>query len=81
MLFSLVFNDKINKALQQNISVTAKAYHMPLEFMASLDITTIFSNLLDNAIEASAKSSEHWIEIRSEVYNEMLMIKISNFFP
>lgn len=77
-LLNMIFNDKINKALQQNISVTAKAYHMPLEFMASLDITTIFSNLLDNAIEASAKSSEHWIEIRSEVYNEMLMIKISN---
>lgn len=43
---------------EKGISVTIKVDNVNLNFLAPIDITTIFGNLLDNAIEAAEKSKE-----------------------
>lgn len=40
---------------EKGISVTIKVDNVNLNFLAPIDITTIFGNLLDNAIEAAEK--------------------------
>lgn len=43
---------------EKGISVTIKVDNVNLNFLAPIDITTIFGNLLDNAIEAAEKLKE-----------------------
>ena len=50
---------------EKGISVTIKVDNVNLNFLASIDITTIFGNLLDNAIEAAEKlEGEKYISIK-----------------
>ena len=46
---------------------------MNLNFLAPIDITTIFGNLLDNAIEAAEKlEGEKYISIKIGSYHKMI---------
>ena len=52
---------------------------MNLNFLASIDITTIFGNLLDNAIEAAEKlEGEKYISIKIGSYHKMIAASIEN---
>ena len=50
---------------------------MNLNFLAPIDITTIFGNLLDNAIEAAEKlEGEKYISIKIGSYHKMIAASI-----
>ncbi len=52
---------------------------MNLNFLAPIDITTIFGNLLDNAIEAAEKlEGEKYISIKIGSYHKMIAASIEN---
>lgn len=49
-----------------------------LDFLADMDVTTIFANLLDNAIEAGENKKNFWIKIRGEQIQDFTVVKIWN---
>lgn len=53
-ILSIVINQKRSLAIEKGISVNTVVDDLELSFIEDLDITGIFSNLWDNAIEASA---------------------------
>lgn len=53
-IFSAVMNQKIDEAEEQHIKVELDVMDIDWSFMRDMDITAIFANLWDNAIEAAA---------------------------
>ena len=51
-ILNLIINDKMSIAERHYINFKCEIYYHNLDFMNNLDITVIFGNLLDNAIEA-----------------------------
>ena len=50
-----------------------------LGFIEPVDVTTLFGNLLENAMQAVLKySGERYIQVHIRNYNEMLSIRIEN---
>jgi len=77
-MLNIVLNDKLKNIPPDRVECSLG--EISLDFMADMDITTIFSNLLDNAVEASAHSPEFWIKIRGEKIQDFTVVKISNFY-
>ena len=64
---------------EKGISVTIKVDNVNLNFLAPIDITTIFGNLLDNAIEAAEKlEGGKYISIKIGSYHKMIAASIEN---
>ena len=64
---------------EKGISVTIKVDNVNLNFIEPIDITTIFGNLLDNAIEAAEKlEGEKYISIKIGSYHKMIAASIEN---
>lgn len=81
--------NKIVDAILYNKSIIAKEYHIPFDVHVSLDnqltiepidLISLYTNLLDNAIEASQLLNEEdrCIEINSRCHESYLIIHISN---
>ena len=50
-----------------------------MDFLEAIDATTIFGNLIDNAIEAQEKvTGERYIHVSIIPYQEMVLVKIEN---
>ncbi len=54
-ILSIVMSQKISAAENENICVETDVQDLTLEFISDIDITAIFANLWDNAIEACLK--------------------------
>lgn len=52
-VLNIILNDKMQKAENFHETLNCKIGDADLDFIKSMDLTTIFSNLLDNAIEGS----------------------------
>lgn len=68
---------------EQRIQLTCVADGALLDFMSVIDITSIFGNALDNAIESSIRVSDHekrLIRVAVFAQNDLLMIRIENAF-
>lgn len=57
-ILNIVINDKLMLCNRKGIRLNLEVDDIDLGFMKNIDITTIFSNLLDNAIEASEEIEE-----------------------
>lgn len=77
---TIIINDKILKCDEYAIGIDLEVEDIDFEFMEPFDITTIFSNLLDNAIEACSrlKKEERIIKIRVFKFKDFLTINIYN---
>ena len=49
-----------------------------LDFLSDMDLTTIFANLLDNAVEAGEGQPGFWLKIRGETIQDFTVVKIWN---
>lgn len=58
LLMNHILNEKLNFARGQGISIKAEIENLPFRRMESLDFSALFSNLLDNAIEACRTEGE-----------------------
>lgn len=76
----IIIRDKAQKAKEQGIDFSAMVHFEDGGFLEPLDISAIFGNALDNAIEASLKlpSSERLITIKANRFRDMLSIVIEN---
>lgn len=81
-VLNIIMNDKILKCDEKSIKLETEIEDIDLDFIEPFDITTIFSNLLDNAIEAceTLEDSRRIISIRLYHYKNFIVVKISNRF-
>lgn len=78
-LLNILINDKIQIAEKLNIDFQYVVDAVNLDFMNPIDITTIFGNILDNAIESCEKvDGSRNIKLKISSYYEMLAISIEN---
>lgn len=76
---NLIINDKMIKANKYNIDFVCKVSGVDLEFIRDIDLTTIFANLLDNAIdETSLGEKERKIILKIDSFNNFIIINIIN---
>ena len=78
-ILTIIINDKILKCDELGIEITTQVEDIDFDFIEPFDMTTIFSNLLDNAIEASSKvSTKRKISLKVYKFNEFITISIRN---
>lgn len=63
---------------KENICFEKNIHTSNISFISDSDLTSIFNNLLDNAIEAARKSKDKTIELSVNTVDNNLMIDISN---
>lgn len=78
-LLNILLNDKIEIAEKLNIDFQYVIDQVSFDFMNPIDITTIFGNLLDNAIEECQKiEGSRKIQLKVSMFYEMIAINIEN---
>lgn len=78
-VLNIIVNDKISKAEQFGININCKIGDVNLEFIKDIDLTTIFSNLLDNAIDGSKNAvQDKNIFLKVDKFNEFVVINLIN---
>ena len=78
-VLNIILNDKSQKAKSLNLPFDCRIGEARLDFLRQMDLTTIFANLLDNAIDgASLGPSPAAITLRLEQVNDFLILNLSN---
>ncbi len=79
----VILSEKILYCSQNGITFTSMADGKSMHFISSIDLYSIFGNLLSNAIEAVEKISnpdKRIISLTSDRSNDMLKIHIENYY-
>ncbi len=80
-ILSIILSQKISYAKSKGIKVNVSVEDVPMDFIRDFDITAIFANLWDNAIEACDKVNEDkYITMDISRRNNFLLINIENSF-
>lgn len=81
-ILSIIMSQKIVMAESEDIKVNTEVEDIMFDFVSDIDITAIFANLWDNAIEAcrKVKQSERFINIIIGRVNEFVVINFENVF-
>lgn len=78
-IVDMLFNAKQQQLEENNIQVICNGGLEPLKFFEDVDCCILFSNLIDNAIEANKKcKQERHITIKSTQKQTIYMLEISN---
>lgn len=78
-VLNCLLSDKKRAADRSGISFKIEIDEVDINFMKPMDITTLFGNLIDNALEACKKcGGEKQIGLYIREYNEMISIRIEN---
>lgn len=81
-IMNCLLSDKIRFAEKMGIVFKAEISTVDIDFMKPMDITTLFGNLFDNAINSCEKCKEEkYIGFYMQDYNEMLSIRVENSIP
>lgn len=81
-MLNIILNDKAENAESLGVRMDVEVRDVHLSQMNDIDITTIFANLLDNAVEAAANAcTDKYIRIRAGVFHDFAVIKIENSMP
>lgn len=81
-ILTIIINDKILKCDEQGIEINTQVEDIDFDFIEPFDVTTIFSNLLDNAIEACSKVpvEKRKIDLRVYQFNEFITMSVRNTY-
>lgn len=76
----VILRDKMKKARERQIDFHGEIDFSEGDFIDGLDISAIFGNALDNAIEACGKlaEDERFITVKVGIRNQFLLIQIDN---
>ena len=77
-VLNIVINDKAERGRMSGVPVDCALNQIDLSFMKEMDITTIFANLLDNAIEAACESGEPWTKLKADNVRDFIVISVEN---
>lgn len=81
ILLNTILYEKNEQCKKYNINLTYDINFSKCEFMEMIDVTSIFSNLLDNGIEACNKiddKEKRYINIRGTIVKQYFVIKCEN---
>ena len=81
-VFSIVMSQKIALAEKNKIKVITDVEDIHLDFISDLDITALFANIWDNAVEACCKVNEsnRFIEFVMKKVNGFILINVRNSY-
>lgn len=80
-IMGIILSQKMSKAKSEGIKVDVSVDEINIDFIDDLDITAIFANLWDNAIEACARvENNKYIKFSLSRYNGFLLIDLENSF-
>lgn len=77
-MLNIVLNDKCRYLPKEEFHCNLAGAE--LDFLADIDVTAIFANLLDNALEAREKEEEFKLKIHGEQIQDFTVIEVSNTF-
>ncbi len=78
-ILNILLTDKEMLMKDKGISMEIKIDNVSLDFVEPIDVTTIFGNLIDNAIEAAEKAEgDRHIYIKIGSRHQMISIRIEN---
>ncbi|MDE6626449.1 MAG: GHKL domain-containing protein [Lachnospiraceae bacterium] len=78
-ILDILLTDKATISKEKKIKFDIKVDNINMDFLEAIDTTTIFGNLIDNAIEAVEKVEEdRCIQISILPYQEMVFVRIEN---
>ncbi len=78
-ILDILLTDKVINMKEKGIDFQANVENVDLKCIEPIDVTTIFGNLLDNAIEASQNSGGYkYVFIKIGSYHQMVSIKLEN---
>ena len=78
-ILNILLTDKEVVMREKEIRVEIMVDDVNLEFLAPVDVTTIFGNLLDNAIEAAEKvDGDRYVSVRISAYHQMIVVRMEN---
>lgn len=77
-VLNIVINDKAERGRMSGVPVACALNQIDLSFMKEMDITTIFANLLDNAIEAACEAREPWTKLKVDNVRDFIVISVEN---
>lgn len=78
-ILDILLSDKAEVLREKEIRFETKVDNVALDFVEPIDITTIFGNLLDNAVEACMEvGQDKHISIKISSYHQMVSVRIEN---
>lgn len=79
MILDIILHEKNSVCKKENIELTCDINFSKCSFIEMIDISSIFSNIIDNAIEACKKvENNRYISIRGTVVKSYYVIKCEN---
>lgn len=81
-ILHILINDKLFTTKEKDIEVRLDMENIEWSFMETLDLTTLFANLLNNAAEACERVTDgaRFMEVRVRALNDHAVIRISNSY-
>lgn len=79
-ILNIIIIEKVEYCKKNGIHFQVDIQSVDIDFVKPIDITTIFGNLLDNAIEACEKTEEKKMRLKIYPFNEFTYIQLSNSF-
>lgn len=79
-ILNIIINDKADYCEKNDIEFKVEVEKLAIDFIKPIDITTIFGNILDNAIEACEKTEDKKIILMIHPFNDLVYIQLSNSF-
>lgn len=78
-VLNIILNDKFQVIKNTSVSMDYRIGDINIDFIKDIDITTIFANLLDNAIEAAIEVKDNsYIKIDVDKFNDFIVVNIIN---
>lgn len=79
-ILNIIINDKLVECQKKGIQFSIDVQNIDIDFLEQIDITTIFGNILDNAVEACETSVKKQINLKIYPFNEFIYVQLSNTF-
>lgn len=77
-LIDLIINTNKDTLKQYDISIKHDVRIKNIDTIKTIDFNIVFSNLLDNAIESCIKDGGHFIKIKLDIINDLIILKVIN---
>lgn len=79
-ILNMIINDKQEECEKKEILFHIDISDIDIDFMEPIDITTIFGNILDNAVEACEKAVDKQMYFKIYPFNGLIYAQLSNTY-